>query len=99
MAGVMPKPIAPDALATLRQVNANLGSALDRLRPEGQHCSAVKANDLSDLRGEILRASGCVPRISLNSEAAVELKNELLEYSSILEKLKHILPPAGTTAG
>jgi hypothetical protein len=81
-----------DPLGMLREVNSNLRSALARLRPEQQHCSAIKPQDFSELRGEILRARDCVGRISLNSEAVAELKNESFQYRSNLEQLNHLLP-------
>jgi hypothetical protein len=82
--------IPDDGLATLRAVNKNLKSALVRFRPERQHCSAIKAQELSDLRSAILHAAECVRGISL--QAAPELKNQSLEYHSNLEQLKLLLP-------
>jgi len=79
-----------DDLATMRAVNKNLKSALVRLRPERQHCSAIKARELSDLRSAILQAAECRRRIS--PQTTPELKNELLEYRSNLEQLKQLLP-------
>jgi|GraSoiStandDraft_57_1057295.scaffolds.fasta_scaffold579033_1 hypothetical protein len=80
-----------DNLATLRTVNKHLRSALVRLRPQQQHCSAVKPQDFSDLRSEILRGAECVRRISLHPQAAAELKNESLEYRNNLEHLRQLL--------
>jgi hypothetical protein len=79
-----------DGLATLRAVNKNLKSALVRFRPEQQHCSAIKPQELSDLRSAILHAADCVRGIS--PQVAPELKNESLEYRSNLEQLKLLLP-------
>ena len=79
-----------DDLATLRAVNESLKSALVRFRPEQQHCSAIKAQELSDLGVAILQATDWVRGIS--PEAAPELKNESLEYRSNLEQLKQLLP-------
>src|SRR5438067_1748258 len=79
-----------DDLATLRAVNKNLKSALVRLRPERQHCSAIKAQELSDLRSAILQAADCVRGIS--PQSMPELENESLEYLSNLEQLKQLLP-------
>src|SRR3954452_21006372 len=79
-----------DDLATLRVVNKNLKSALVRFRPERQHCSAIKPQELSDLRSTILQAADCVREIS--PQAVPELKNESLEYRSNLEQLKQLLP-------
>jgi hypothetical protein len=81
-----------DTLATLRQVNNCLRSALVRLRPERQHCSTIKPQDFSDLCGEILRAADCMRRISLDPQAATQLKNESFEYRSNLEQLNKLLP-------
>ena len=78
-----------DDLAILRAVNKNLKSALVRFRPEQQHCSAIKPDELSDLRSAILQAGHCVRGIS---PQAPELKNESLEYRSNLEQLKQLLP-------
>ena len=52
----------PDALATLRQVNDNLRSALLCLRPERKHCSALRPQDFSDLLSQLLRAAECLRR-------------------------------------
>jgi len=79
-----------DDLATLRAVNKNLKSALVRFRPERQHCSAIKPQELSDLCSAILQAADCVRGIS--RQAVPELKNESLEYRSNLEQLKQLLP-------
>ena len=79
-----------DDLATMRAVNKNLKSALVRLRPERQNCSAIKAPELSDLRSTILQGAECRRRIFL--QATPELKNESLEYRSNLEQLKQLLP-------
>jgi hypothetical protein len=81
-----------DPLGMLREVNSNLRSALVRLRPEQQHCSALKPQDFSELRGEILRAADCMRRISPDSQAAAKLKNDSFEYRSNLEQLYHLLP-------
>ena len=82
----------PDALETLRQVNASLRSALTRLRPEQKQCLTIKPQDFSDLRNEILRAAECLRRFSPLSKAVVALEKESLEYRRNLEKLKHFLP-------
>jgi hypothetical protein len=89
--GMLTQMRTPDGdLATLRAVNKNLKSALVRFRPERQHCSAVKPQELSDLRSAILQAGDCAQGISL--QAAPELKNESLEYRGNLEQLKQLLP-------
>jgi hypothetical protein len=79
-----------DDLATLRAINKNLKSALVRLRPERQHCSAIKPMELSDLRSAILQAADCMRAIS--PQAVPELKHESLEYRSNLQQLKQLLP-------
>jgi hypothetical protein len=79
-----------DDLATLRAANKNLKSALARFHPERQHCSAIKAHELSDLRSAIQQAADCLRGIS--RQAAPELKNESLEYRGNLEQLKQLLP-------
>ena len=84
--------VAEDDLATLRAINKYLRSALVRLRPERQHCSAIKPQDLSDLSSKIRRAADCTRRISFDPLAPAELKNESLEYRRNLEQLKHLLP-------
>ena len=81
-----------DRLATLRAMNKHFRSALLLLRPERQHCSAIKPQDLVDLCSNIRRVAGCVQGISLNPQAALELENESLEYRSNLEQLQHLLP-------
>jgi hypothetical protein len=81
-----------DALGTLRQVNANLRSALVRFRPERKHCSTIRPQDFSDLLSEILRAAECFRRLSPHSEAKLVLEKEVSEYRSNLEKLGHFLP-------
>lgn len=89
--GMLTQMRTPDAdLATLRAVNKNLKSVLVRFRPEQQHCSAIQAHELSDLRSAILQAADCVRGIS--SRALPELKNETLRYRCNLEQLKQLLP-------
>jgi hypothetical protein len=80
-----------DNLAILRAANKHLRLVLIRLRPEQQHCSSIKPEDLSDLRTEIQRAADCVQGASLAPQAS-ELRNESLEYRRNLEQLKHLLP-------
>jgi hypothetical protein len=82
----------PDAFETLRQVNDNLRSALNRLRPEQKHCSAIKPQDFTGLLREIQRAADCLRHRPADSETVVALQKETLEYLSNLEKLKHVLP-------
>ncbi|MGD0212150.1 MAG: hypothetical protein ABSB87_02885 [Terriglobales bacterium] len=80
-----------DALKSLRLVNDNLRSALLRLRPERKHCSRIKPQDFSDILSQLLRAAECL-RLAADSEDAVALEKEALEYRRNLEKLKHFLP-------
>ncbi|MGB8014258.1 MAG: hypothetical protein WCF68_21795 [Terriglobales bacterium] len=82
----------PDALATLRQVNDNLRSALLCLRPERKHCSALRPQDFSDLLSQLLRAAECLRRPPAHPEAAAALEKEALDYRGNLEKLKRFLP-------
>lgn len=79
-----------DDLATMCAINKSLKSALVRLRPERQHCSAIKAQELSDLRCTILQAAECRRRVS--AQPTPELKNESSEYRNSLEQLKQLLP-------
>jgi hypothetical protein len=79
-----------DDLATLRAVNKSLKSALVRFRSERQHCSAIKPQELSDLRSAIMQAAGCVRGIS--PQTVPELKKASLEYRSNLEQLQQLLP-------
>jgi hypothetical protein len=81
-----------DAVETLRQVNEGLRSALIRLRPEQKDCLTIRAEDFSDLLGEILRAGECLRGPATHPEAVVALEKESLEYRSNLEKLKRFLP-------
>jgi len=89
---MMPMPMPPDALETLRQVNENLRSALIRLRPERKHCSAIRPQDFTDILSQLLRAAECLRRLPAHSDATVALEKESLEYRSNLEQLKHFLP-------
>ncbi len=92
-----PVPTPPDALATLRQVNESLRSALVLLRPERKHCSSLQPQDFSGLLSQLLQAAEflrCLPGHPgvIATEAAAALKKEALEYRNHLEKLKHFLP-------
>jgi len=82
----------PDALDTLRQVNADLRSALIRLRPERTHCSTIRAQDLSDLLSQLVRAAESLRRPPAQSQRAAVFQKESLEYLRHLEKLKQFLP-------
>jgi len=81
-----------EALETIRQVNANLRSALIGLRPERKHCSTITPRDFSDLLTHLLRAAECLRRRPRPSEAAAAFEKEALEYRAHLEKLKQFLP-------
>jgi len=85
-------PIVTDSLEILRQVNANLLSARLGLRPEQKHCSAIRPQDFSDLRSDILRAAESLRRSPVSPETTAALEKELLEYRGNLEKLKDFLP-------
>ena len=82
----------PDALETLRQVNEYLRSALVRLRPEQKHCSAIRAQDFSDILSQLLPAAECLRGRPASSEANSALEKESLEYRRNLEKLNRFLP-------
>ncbi|MBZ5657307.1 MAG: hypothetical protein LAO56_18730 [Acidobacteriia bacterium] len=81
----------PDTLETLRQVNDNLRTALNRLHPEQKDCSAIRPQDFSDLLSHLLRGAECL-RVPPPSDAAAALEREALEYRRNLEKLKDFLP-------
>jgi len=81
----------PDPLATLRQVNSDLRSALIRLRPEQKHCSTIRPQDFSDMLGELVRAAECIRNLPTKREGS-ELEKEISEYRGNLEKLKQFLP-------
>jgi hypothetical protein len=82
---------AVDALEILRQVNRDLRCAMIRLRPEMKHCSAITPQDFSELRSQLRRATECLRRSPLGSEAAAAFKKESLVYRSNLEQLKRFL--------
>lgn len=83
----------PDALDTLRQVNAYLRSALLSLRPEERHCSTITPQNFLDLLTQLRRAAECLRCPTARSEAtALVLQKELLEYRCSLEKLRRSLP-------
>ena len=80
-----------DKLATLREVNGNIRSALTRLRPDQKHCSDIRPQDFSDLLSEILRAAECLRGQPAQLEE-MELAQASLEYRTNLEKLREFLP-------
>lgn len=89
--------MSASALETLQQANHSLRSTLLRLNPERGHCSAIRPQDFDHLRTEVLRAGECLRNAKASSESAVAfdaaaLEKELLEYQSLLERLKHFLP-------
>lgn len=86
-----PEP-APDALATLRQVNHHLGSALLRFHPQRKNCLAIKPHDFSGLLNQLQRASNCLRGLASPGEMGAELEKECREYRTNLEKLKRFLP-------
>jgi hypothetical protein len=81
-----------DALETLQHVNQSLRSAMIRLRPEMKRCSAITAQDFSELRSQLLQAAECLRREAPDSEAAEALQKESLTYRNNLEELKRFLP-------
>lgn len=86
----------PNALETLRHVNAALRSASARLRPENRHCSTIRPEDFSDIRSHIRLASHTLTNLSPLSENVKEeeLGKESREYRSNLEDIRHCLPDA-----
>jgi hypothetical protein len=85
-----------DALETLQQINGNLRCALLRLHPERRHCSTIKPQDFSNIVNQLLGAAKCLRRKAADSPAAATMatafEKEMLEYRSMLERLKHFLP-------
>jgi hypothetical protein len=84
-------------LATLRQINQNVRSALVRFQPETQRCSAIAPRELSDLLAELIRARQCLetgkrPMAAETLDYRNEFAAQVREYRINLEKLKHILP-------
>jgi hypothetical protein len=80
-----------DALATLRQVNKTLRSALVRLRPERQTCSSIQPNDLADIHVQLAQATECLRPEQANRESSA-FAEEKLAYRRNLEELKQFLP-------
>jgi len=91
---LMPIPIlvSLDALETLRQVNGNLSSALLRLRPEREHCSAIRPQNLADILSQLRRAAEILRTAAEDPETSPALEMEAREYRGHLEKLKCLLP-------
>jgi hypothetical protein len=81
-----------DAIATMREVNHDLRSALLRLRPERRHCSSIKPHYFSDLLSHLLRASECLQQARAYGESSASFDDEALEYRRNLEALKRFLP-------
>lgn len=82
----------PDTLETLRHVNHYLCSALLRLSPEQNRCSAIQPQDFFNLLSQLLLAAECLPHTTAPSEATTALQAELLEYRHNLESLQRLLP-------
>ena len=81
-----------DTASELRTVNVHLRATLNRMRPELGAPWLLKANDLSDLRGVILRAAKCRRAIEANGMPDAEAAKELSEYRSNMEELARVLP-------
>jgi hypothetical protein len=89
----MRPPLTPlDALETLRQVNVDLSSALLRLRPERKRCSAIRPQDFSDIRAQLLRAAESLRLRPQDPGTAAALETEVRKYRGNLEQLKRFLP-------
>jgi len=87
-------------LLTLREVNEKVRHALQRYRPELQHCSVIAPGEFSSLLAELLRARNCLCELKATPgplpgqahEIRDALAEEMREYRSNLEKLRQILP-------
>lgn len=79
-------------LLTLQQVNEKIRKALQRFRPELQHCAAILPGELSTLRAELLRARKSLENAIAEPGNEKALSQEVREYRVNLEKLKHVLP-------
>ena len=87
-----PMSMPAEAIETLRQVNDRLQSTLVRLHPERSLCSTITPEDFSAIIREISRARECLQQLSPDTDTAVPVEKELLEYRDNLEKLKQLLP-------
>jgi hypothetical protein len=81
----------PDATELLRRTNCKLRSAVERFRPERNHCLTITPADLLNLVCELVQASECLRNLGRPPEGS-ELERESSEYASNLQKLKDILP-------
>ena len=79
-------------MATLRQINEDLRTALLRLLPEHRHCSTLKPQDFSHVLSHLLRARECLCASTVLSQASSELEKEKLRYRGHLETLNTLLP-------
>jgi hypothetical protein len=81
-----------ETAATLRLANTSLLAWLVRLRTEPIGLSAIQANDLQELLGELLCASGCLRDVATGPVLNAGLQTEIFEYRSNLESLAKTLP-------
>ncbi|MBI3478507.1 MAG: hypothetical protein HY010_22495 [Acidobacteria bacterium] len=80
----------PDTLTILNRANISLRSALIRFCSEQEHCSAITAEDFSNLLSEIVHAADCLRHQTVPGEEAVQQAAQ--EYRTNLEKLRDLLP-------
>jgi hypothetical protein len=84
----MPKP----AIEDLRQAHRALQAGLARLQPQLTNPASLKPDDFAGLLASLLSAAGVVRTIPAASMSAVEMKKEISQYRTTIEKLAQVLP-------
>jgi len=77
-----------DALAILREVNANLRAALLRLRPERKSCASIKRGELSALLAQLLRAADCLRQTPAHGQADADPEQASCEPEHVRADIK-----------
>ncbi|HXZ40638.1 MAG TPA: hypothetical protein VEG68_07845 [Terriglobales bacterium] len=78
-------------IEVLRLANRNLRAGLERLQ-SARNTAAIRTEDLSFLRSEVLRAAECTHNTSPDNAGKAGLEKEISECRNHLQQLSQILP-------
>ena len=79
-------------IEVLRLANRDLRAGLDRLRSARNTAAAIRPEDFSLLRNQVLRAANSIGSISPEGAPDAELEKEISEFCNHLRQLSQTLP-------
>ncbi|MGO9648756.1 MAG: hypothetical protein ACLPOO_11940 [Terriglobales bacterium] len=79
-------------IESLRAVNHSLRARLARLTGEPNRPAVIGLTELTDLRAELLRATGCLRSLQAAAIPNAEMADDISEYRSHVHQFGKILP-------